>query len=415
MKSVAFSESSKEDEKIEFEDFLESYKKFFKFVTFTFVWPSEAENSKEKVKRLIKDVFFWFSVANVCLMVSLVAVSAFRQSTGLSALTFAVPLVTSVTNMTVKCLTVYCFKTDISQLLNKIECNFPMKKVYRKHRVAEYLKNYKRFVRLYTFLFIMPCLSVIAIPLIKLFSTGQRSFPLDLWMPLSIHRTDVYAIAYLWCIWTCTNSVIVLIAIDSLMFVLITLISMEFDILKIDFLALKHTNRSAVERQTFELVQHHSELIECSGRLERIFSASFLYNFVQSSFVICLTAFQYMTSSEASQLLFNGSYCAAILNQVWLLCYFGQKIIDSSEGIAEGAYGCDWEWNENLPLQRALMVVIERAQTPVKLTAMNFTDVSLKSFKSVTVNFVVIAADSRRALLADFNDVLFLLYNAARS
>jgi 7tm Odorant receptor len=104
-----------------------------------------------------------------------------------------------------------------------------------------------------------------------------------------------------------------------------------------------------------------------------------------------LTAFLYTTSTEASQFLFYASYCAAMFNHIWLSCYFGQKVINSSERAALGAYASGWEGMRSLRAQKAIMKVIQRAQRPARLTAMNFTDVSLKCITTVSKKVVEVS------------------------
>lgn len=385
MRRVKLFHSSVKNDLVSIEDFIEFSENFFSFITFDFMTFSRERKFKENAKIILRDFFFWFSAINVCLFVSLSAVNTFKKSSGMKALTFAVPLLTSTSLVIVKCSTVYCNKSKISEILESLKTIFPKgRDAQRNYKIKHYLKSYKSFARVYAYLFMVPCLSVIAIPLFKLASTGSSAFPLNIWLPIEYYRRDVYAVCFIWAIWSCLNSVIILIAIDTLMFVLITLIAMEFDILEIDFINLKSIEAPEVSKRAGALIQRHNCLIALSVKLEKAFSPSFLFNFVQSSFVICLTAFQYTTSSEATQFLFNGSYCAATLNQIWLLCYFGQKIIDSSERVGNGAYGCGWEESLNLKVGKALIMVLRRAQTSTKLTAMHFADISLQSFMNVS-------------------------------
>lgn len=369
---------------IAFEDFTEFSERYFKLFTFKFSSFSEAKTWKQKLKIVLSDVFFWFSALNVCAFVALGVAAALKKSSGIVALTFSMPLIASISLVVVKCLTVYCNKSRISEVLSMLEMVLPRDKfMQKKYNIRSYHKSYKLFARIYAALFMLPCVSVMVIQLIKLASSGDRTFPLNMWFPLESERSEIYAIVFIWSVWACANSVLILIAVDSLMFVIITLVSMGFDMLYIDFKDLANIEPSSFEQRTEELIQRHNDLIDCSKKIENIFSPSFLFNFVQSSFVICLTAFQYSTSTEATQFFFSGTYCAAILNQVWLLCYFGQKVIDSSDFIANGAYISGWEKIEKIEVKKAIMLAIQRSQNPTKLTAMNFADVSLKSFTSV--------------------------------
>lgn len=367
-----------------FEEFMGFSNIFFKINTFTFSSISNSKSRQENLTILLSDLFFWLSTINVCLFVSFSAVEALRESLNMVALTFSLPLLSSLSLVVVKCSTVYFNKSTISELLNRLKLIFPEERqVQRKYDIKSYHNSYILFARIYAFLFMVPCFCVMVIPLIGLISSGHKSFPLNIWLPFQYESNLIYVSVYLWTIWACSNSVLLLIAVDTFMFMLITLVSMELDILKVDIINLKTCWNSKIDQQTAELIKRHNNLIECVRMLEKIFSPSFLFNFLQSSFVICLTAFQYSTSTDTIQSVFNGSYCTAILNQILLLCYFGQKLIDASGRIADAAYDSGWDAIENMKVKKSMKRIIERAQTPTKLTAMSFKDISLHSFTSV--------------------------------
>jgi hypothetical protein len=165
------------------------------------------------------------------------------------------------------------------------------------------------------------------------------------------------------------------------MYLLMTLISMELDNIKLFYFGLA-SKANKVDAKLRKLIKNHVALIDCSRRVEEVFSPLFLFSFVQSSVVVSLLAVSSSTSIEPLKLIFNASYCAAMLNQIWLLCFFGQKLIDSSEKVAEGAYESGWE-DLKSRTRRSLVLVMVRGQQPVKLTAMNFKTISLKSFTAV--------------------------------
>lgn len=158
---------------------------------------------------------------------------------------------------------------------------------------------------------------------------------------------------------------------------------MELVILNRKFCDLKDTKTPGKNSNLRNLVKNHVTLIDCSRRLEEVFSPTFLFNFVQSSLVISFLAFSSSTSYDASKLLFNVSYCAAMLNQIWLLCYFGQKVINSSESIAVGVYESGWENDADSKMRKSLGKIMMRSQRPIKFTAMKFREISLESFAKV--------------------------------
>ena len=71
--------------------------------------------------------------------------------------------------------------------------------------------------------------------------------------------------------------------------------------------------------------------------------------------------------------------------QTCVLCYYsyGQKLMDSSVGVADEIYGCDWTDLDDNEFKKQMITVIIRAQKPMRLTAMGFADISLETFTTV--------------------------------
>lgn len=381
MPSITSENSSVKSDAIVLEDFLEFSEFFFKVVCLKVTRCSTSKCFKEKVKILLCDAYFWFSALNSYLFIALGAVTTLQKSSKLSALTASLPLLTSLSMIIVKCLTIYGNKSRICDICDILRRGFP----YEKNNTESYLRRSSLFGRIYAVSIILPSFVLTVIPVFELLTNGAWKFPLNISFPFDTQRVDVYLLSYLWTVYGCFNGATLFIATDTFTFSLITLISMEFDTLNDDFERIpKFIEATQLDDELKKLIHRHEELLACTRRLASIFSPSFLCNIVQSSFVLCLTAFQYMTSTEATQFLFYALYCAAMLNQIWLSCYFGQKVINSSERVAHGAYASGWEIMKSLSAKRAIMRVIQRAaQRPARLTAMNFTDISLTSFMTV--------------------------------
>ena len=46
------------------------------------------------------------------------------------------------------------------------------------------------------------------------------------------------------------------------------------------------------------------------------------------------------------------------MSQIWLLCSYGQKLIDSSSAVADEIYGCDWTDLDNNELKKQMIIVM---------------------------------------------------------
>lgn len=123
-----------------------------------------------------------------------------------------------------------------------------------------------------------------------------------------------------------------------------------------------------------ELIERHKVL------LETVFSPSILLNFITSSILICLVSFQILFASDILKSLKFVGVCTTTTAQIMVMCHFGNKLICSSSGVADGAFKCNWCNSQDSKLKFALHMIIMRAQRSNKPTAMRFSTVCLESF-----------------------------------
>ena len=99
---------------------------------------------------------------------------------------------------------------------------------------------------------------------------------------------------------------------------------------------------------------------------------------------MCAISFHFLFfATDLAMLMFDIAYLITIAFQVWLLCYFGQKLIDSSAAVAEGIYESDWMDIDDDEVKKYVVVIMLRAQRPKKLSAMCYADISLETFTTV--------------------------------
>lgn len=77
-------------------------------------------------------------------------------------------------------------------------------------------------------------------------------------------------------------------------------------------------------------------------------------------------------------------YLGMVGGQCLLLCFYGQKILDRSGAVADGAFNCGWENFGDVSFNKQLILLIQRSHRTKRLTAMNFADISLATFTSVS-------------------------------
>jgi 7tm Odorant receptor len=170
---------------------------------------------------------------------------------------------------------------------------------------------------------------------------------------------------------------------DSLLYALITMITMEFDILKDDLMNLKLPPKGDGLEIIRNFSDRHNKLLGLGEKLQNIFALSFFFSCTISSLVLCFVAFQLSRASDVSTYSLYVPYLSLMAGQILLLCFHGQKMINASQSVADGVYNCGWENFDDESFKRQLLLIIIRSQRPKKLTALNFADVTLGSFTSV--------------------------------
>lgn len=176
-----------------------------------------------------------------------------------------------------------------------------------------------------------------------------------------------------------------LLASDSLLYALITMISMEFEILKSDLLEINLVPKPRRTEKMNELTDHHNKLLDISDTLQNIYSLTFLLALAISSVILCAVVFQLsIVSVNFETTSFYVPYIFLLGGQIYLLCLFGQKLIDASESVGDGIFYSGWEDTDDNSFKRRFILLILRSHRAKKLSAMGFADIALKSFTSVS-------------------------------
>ncbi|NP_001166604.1 olfactory receptor 11 [Bombyx mori] len=204
------------------------------------------------------------------------------------------------------------------------------------------------------------------------------------------YKFEYWVMAYILQIWAECIVLLFIGAADCLFFTCCTYIRIHFRLLQYDFERLTSSRRESDGlrddedfRETYtNLVKRHQGLIESSSILEMIYSKSTLSNFVLSSLVICLSAFNVTVVNDVTIVMTYLIFLAMSLMQVYFLCFF-DMLMSASEEVGNAVYNCSW-YTEKASTGKDLLFTITRAQKPCELTAAHFAYVNLKAFMRVS-------------------------------
>ena len=170
---------------------------------------------------------------------------------------------------------------------------------------------------------------------------------------------------------------------DWTLYSFIIILSMNFDIVGKRFKAIMNDSNVQID-DIKQVVHQHKKLIEASNLLESIFSFVLLINFSYGSFVLCLICFQLVVLDDPTQILIYGGVLVLIFLQIYLLCYHGQKLIDSSTNICNEIYDVNWDSIKDLRVKKMIVLIMRMSQSPKGVSGSGFVEICYETFTTVS-------------------------------
>lgn len=376
--------SHQTEEQINFDSFTKFSMYLYRFVPLDFqgskVNPSWREKFLFFVKvNYIKFFFFGYFLA----WLSIITLAATSESFLDGSKAFLD--IIAYMHVVCKVLNAYSCKDRIGKLLQEMRPLFDRRNNQNRHYgIKKYLDNFNILLMVYTGSIITLLLPVV-FPIIPYLLFGKMDLASEFWFPFDPFQVVIYPFVYLWANWTSISGLYFMLASETLFYGVITVLIMEFDILRADLADLINIANLEKQKQLNSLIDRHNKLLELSDKFQDIYSYTFFGSFVTNSIIMCLIVFILsVTSGNISTYVYYSSYLVVGSTQALLLCMFGQKLIDSSESLSKASYFSGWEELEDRNFKRTIILVILRAQKAKRLSAMGFANISLETFTAVS-------------------------------
>lgn len=371
-------------DEINFESFTKLSLLLFQLVFFNFIPRDDNANLMTRFKHWARMNYFKFIIVCFGICISSMIKYAHSNLDNFVEASSSVPNVVTVALIALKAVATLLRKEEIWNIFQELkEMSEARANLNVKYNVKKHLDSYHRIIRAYAGTFVLTFLPI-ALPFFVYLWSGEMSITVKYWFPINVFKPTIFLPVLLVVDWMAWNSLVILLATDSLLFSLVTIVAMEFDILKVDLIDLKFIENSERQKRLSVLTERHNKLLTLGEKLESIYELTFLFSFVISAIIMCFVAFQLSTIGNYS---FYGPYICMICGQILLLCWFGQKMIDTSEDVAIGAYCSGWEDFDEIEVKKQLILIIVRAQKSKQLSAMKFAEISLKTFTAVSLKF----------------------------
>lgn len=352
--------------------------------------PEKFSTRQQKILSKARKMNFWMTMLSDCLIIMSLVTLVIINIDNLEMVSSVLPDVMNTPFIAFKILMTFLHKDQIFEVLSILKEIFPKTKVKQNAiNLESYLRPFKLFSKCYISFMIFIQASMLVLIVNSYVMNGTDQLAIKMWLPFSYSDDKVFIALHVWIYWLSFNIIVLVYGVDLLFFTILTMVSMNFDILKVEAETIGAQDTSADETMKMirDLAMRHERVISLCDQLEGIFSSTLLYNFAQSAILICFVAFQLSSLRDIFLILWYVPYLAAVCNQIFFVCYLGQMLKSSSSDVAIGVYNCAWFELPNIKLKNAVWMMLLRSQTPKHLTAKGFRVISLEAFASVTFYF----------------------------
>lgn len=380
------------EEEITFEDFIKYPLTVFRLVLFDFHPEIIGQTSKIKYLHCIKKCSEIFIIFFLHLIILQLIIYGIVHSDNFATSAAAIGNAISGTLVVFKTISTLFRKDELWTIFMELKEIFVSRNDGRtKYKVKNYLDGYLSIVKAFSFISLVICLTTWFTPLVTYIIFNSMNPTLNYWFPFDIFHSHTFPIALFWADYACYLFAMLQVASDLLLYALITVVAMEFDFLKLDFSNLGLESKQVRNAKVTSLIDRHNKLLDLTDKLQQFYGPLFFLGFFLSSVIICLILFQLSTvESNSSENAFQIPFLFIMGGQTLLYCIFGQKLVNSSVGVADGIYDMEWMELDDNDFKKKIILIIIRAHRPKKITAMKFADVSLESFTSVRIFCLII-------------------------
>ncbi|KAK9751711.1 7tm Odorant receptor [Popillia japonica] len=132
-----------------------------------------------------------------------------------------------------------------------------------------------------------------------------------------------------------------------------------------------------------DCIIHHQQIIKLVEIVESEFNYLMLIQFLGSLLLLCLSLFQLSINDIRSTRFFSMlCFACLMLFQLLIFCWNGNEVLVESLEIAFAAYDSDW-FVCDIATQKAVVLVIQRAQRALQLSAGKFAYLTLETYMSI--------------------------------
>ncbi|KAL7740602.1 hypothetical protein ACLKA6_009486 [Drosophila palustris] len=136
-----------------------------------------------------------------------------------------------------------------------------------------------------------------------------------------------------------------------------------------------------IRLQLGQIIERHNAIIDLCTDLTGQFTVIVLMHFLSAAFVLCSTILDIMLNTSSLSGLTYICYSVAAMTQLFLYCYGGNHVSESSAAVANTLYEVEW-YKCDARTRKIILMILRRSQR-AKTIAVPFFTPSLPAFSSI--------------------------------
>lgn len=282
---------------------------------------------------------------------------------------------------------------EIKEIMLEIKKYFPVhENDQEKFGIQEDLKKLLRLKKIYLTLYTSLLFGIFIPQLLYFILKGEQS--LGNWTPFEVDALTPYLINYFWLVWIAFTFCLCGFGADFILYSTITMICIQFKVIEIlNFIISFHSffSKQILKEDVTksinnnlnlsEIISRQNKISNQANKLQNIFGIYLLIFIVSSSATISVICIQLASTKDFPMFV---PFLLTTLNQVYLLCYYGQKLYDSSSLIYEGISNSNFYEIKDLKTMKIIPFLIQKSQDLKILRAHRFSVIKLSTFMGVS-------------------------------
>jgi hypothetical protein len=348
-----------------------------------FLLPNIPTSNRQNIQIKLMRCFFWFSMfAFSCANVSYGVCLALNHDDQ-KIIAKVLPTFIHSPGVTFRTIVLYRNRSKVREILGTFKKLFPKSKREQKENdVHSFYRSLAIFERVFKVLGVVLIIGL-HLKAFSEFTKSERELVHEMWIPFDTSTDFGYVAASVFMIFVASIACCISFSTNLLVCSIMTLAALNFHVLKNDFRkALSDRNIKMADLKN--LINRQNELAGVIKKIQSLHSVVFLLMFITGSLVICVSGYEAMAADNMADAVINSQFLVIMLNDIFVICLFCQKIIDASESLVEGITDSDWYQIDDQRIKKMIPLMIQRAQKIAFMTGEGFVVISREAFSSVS-------------------------------